>query len=893
MQEKLLNFIFELGHRRGRWVLGFVILASLAGAGMATRTRISTSQRDLVPAKHPTQKAYLDFVKEFGAADSLIVVLDGQPDVLKPAADALAAQLRPQTQFVKSIFYKIDLGLMLNRAPFYLPLDKLQEARSRLTQQQALLQQAAGIHNLPDLLGAIDQGFGRSELALDPVAINAILSGVGGLFSEWKAFVEDPNRRELGLSAVLAGKDVPAVVRSGGYLTSHDGRMLFLMVQPASESDDATFLRPFLTAVRETGQRVFAQHPEWNGKVKLALTGLPAHVLTETETVFSDVGHGMLLAIALIVVVVLVGFRTLRKTALAIIPLLCGMVTGLGLVILVLGRLNLIGAAFMAVMFGMSIDFGIYLVRRAEEELGRGADLVSAVRTAMVQTGKGVLTGGLTTCAAFVAITLSDFAGFAELGITAGIGIFVCLLDVFLLFPVLALRIGLEPRKTNLDRIEERVRRPWFRRLMVVGVTVVAVLGVLSAWVWPRISFDYDALALLPRDTESTTYQQRMQKESDLQVSTVMVTADSLDEIRALTTRLRALPEVKRVESLADVIPGDQPAKLAEVQALRPMLGKLTLTYASDEQALAKLPARLQALADRFGEAEEQAFGGGKSDLVKSIGTVTAGISALQKHMGNPATLARTQAFEHALFDGAKTGFQMVQTWLDARPVEEKDLAPELLARFKSAQGHYVVYVTPSGSVWDVAFLDRMVAKLKQITPRVTGFPVTHQVYSRMVVTGFRQAMLYAFLAVVILLVLDFRRANAVILALLPLGLGFLLLQLLVWLAGVKYNYANIAAFPVLMGYGVSFGVNMVQRWLEDPKKTAFVATATIGKGVVLSASTALAGLGSIVVARHRGVSTFGFLLLASISLCLVLATLVLPVVIDLVYQRKGTRDAS
>ena len=68
MQERLLEFLFELGRCRGRWVLGFVILTTLAGAAVATRTRISTSQRDLVPAKHPVQKDYLAFVREFGAA---------------------------------------------------------------------------------------------------------------------------------------------------------------------------------------------------------------------------------------------------------------------------------------------------------------------------------------------------------------------------------------------------------------------------------------------------------------------------------------------------------------------------------------------------------------------------------------------------------------------------------------------------------------------------------------------------------------------------------------------------------------------------------------------------------------------------------------------------------
>ncbi|HEX7597568.1 MAG TPA: MMPL family transporter, partial [Polyangia bacterium] len=815
MQEKLLLFIFNLGRRRGGWVLAFVVATTLAGGLLATRARISTSQRDLVPAKHPVQKDYLAFVREFGAADSLIAVLDGEPDLLKPAADELAAELRQQTEVVKSVFFKIDLALMRDRAPLYLSLPQLEEARRRLSQQKPLIEQAARIHNLPELLSAIEQGFARSELALDPVAVNGLLVGVAGLFSQWKDFLTDPTRRDLRLPAGLMGGDeVPAVVRSGGYLTSHDGRLLFLFVQPTSDSDDATFLRPFLAATRAAGKRVLDRHPAWQGKVKLALTGLPAHVLTETDTVFTDVGHGIVLAMVLIVVVVLIGFRTLRKVALAVIPLVCGMVTGLGLVILVLGRLNLIGAAFMAVMFGMSIDFGIYLVRRAEEELGRGVELAAAVRCAMVQTGKGVLTGGLTTCAAFVAITLSDFAGFAELGITASIGIFVCLLDVFLLFPVLALRIGLEPRKSQLDRVEERARQPWARPTMVVSAISVAGLCVLAAWVSPRLSFDYDALALLPRDTESTEYQQRMQRESDLQVSTVMVVADSLDEIRGLTTRLRALPEVKRVESLADVIPGDQEAKLVEVAALRPVLGDLQLSYLPDAEASATLPAHLDRLVARFGEAEDQAFSAGKSDVVERIGGVLKGIEELRQQLGQvDHGPARTQAFEQALFDGARTGLGLVKTWLQTQPIGEADLAPELLARFKSSQGHTVAYVTPRGSVWDVEFLDRFVGKLKQITPRVTGFPVTHQVYSRMVVRGFRQAMLYAFLAVVLLLALDFRRVHAVLLALVPLALGFLLLQLLVWLAGVQYNYANIAAFPVLMGYGVSFGVNMVHRW--------------------------------------------------------------------------------
>jgi hypothetical protein len=214
-----------------------------------------------------------------------------------------------------------------------------------------------------------------------------------------------------------------------------------------------------------------------------------------------------------------------------------------------------------------------------------------------------------------------------------------------------------------------------------------------------------------------------------------------------------------------------------------------------------------------------------------------------------------------------------------------------MVSRLKSSRGRYVAYVYPKGSIWDVGFLDRFVAQLREVTPRVTGFPVTHQVYSRMAVHGFFQAMAYSLLAVILLLALDFRAAHAVVLALLPLLLSLLFLQLVVRWGGLEYNYANIAAFPVLMGYGVAYGVNIVNRWLERPQETAWVSALTIGKGVVLSAATTLAGIGSIVAARHNGVSTFGVLLLAGVILCLVNAVLVLPAIIDLIYIHGRKED--
>ena len=897
MQEKFLELIYALAARHRRKV--FLVLGALTvlAAILATRLTISTSQQALLPPDHPVQQEYRSFVAEFGAADALIAVAEGDPQTLRSAADQLAAAFGAEKRWVKSVFYKIDLDLFTKRAPLFVPVETLQRGREMLEKQRSLLSKLAGINNLDRALADVETGFAQPGLEIHPDTVNTIIKGTEELFGEWRRWVEEPSRERIDLIDGLfsAGRtDVNPVLQSGGYLASRDGRMLFFFVQPVSSSDEAEHLRPFLAAMRGAADRVLAERPELQGKVKIAFTGAPAHVLTETETVFRDVGGGAIVSALLVVLIVFLGFRTLRKIAIAVVPLVVGMVLSMGAITLALGRLNLISSAFFAVMFGMSIDFGIYLVRRTEEELGAGVFLEEAVHRAITQTGKGVLTGGLTTCAAFLAITLSEFTGFAELGVTAGLGVALCLASVFLLVPALMLQFGLEPKPADLQQVASAAASPRARRGLWTVAAVAAALAAASLWAAPRNSFDYDALKLLPRDTESTIYQHRMQDESDFSAYSAAVYAPSLDELRAIVARIKALPDVSRVESIVELMPEGQAEKLQEVDRYRPLLGDLRIELVPGDTSVGAYRERIEAIGEQFGEAQEAAFNAGRADLVERIEKVLAEIEKLDAALDSADDtlgLERTRAFERNLFDNATRMVALIHSWLEARPITEAQFAPEVLGRFKSATGRYAAYVFPKESVWDVDALDRFMGQLKSITPNVTGFPATHQVHSRMVVTGFKQSMLYALIALIVLLALDFRRAHAVLLALAPLALGLLVLQLIIWATGTSYNFASVAAFPVLLGYGVAYGVNIVQRWLENPGTTAFVSAYTVGKGVLLSATTTLAGVLSIVFARHQGVAAFGSILLFGVALCLLMAVLVLPTLIDLIYLRKGAPD--
>ena len=922
MLAKLLSLLYRLALHHRRKIYGAMALLVPLALLASSRLTISTSQKALLKPDHPVQLEYQAFVDEFGAADALIAVVQGEdPEVLKSAAEALATALRERREWVRNVFYRVDPSILTSKAPYFASAEDLRRAKDFLA---AHPDAAALLDFVPENGARVDAAALLERMTSDksalvpppwlppdkfPSAVRLLAKALG----EWRTLVADgpqaalPSPLEAWMASAAASDPR---MEGGGWLASRDGRMLFLFIQPKDPSDESEVLTPFLAAMRETADRVLAAHPGFQGRVQVGFTGSPAHIHTEAETVFSDVARGVAGAAVLIVLIIFIGFRTLRKTVCILVPLLCGMALSLGAITLTVGRLNLISAAFFAVMFGMGMDFGIYLIRRAEEELGRGASLEQAVETALTKTGRGVLVGGLTTCAAFWGTSLTDFSGFSELGITAGIGIFICLATVFLLTPGLMLSMGLEPKRADTSQVEDKLSSPRARHPLRLAALAVLTLAVLSAGSLSRVHFDYDALKLLPKDSESTLLQRRMQAESDLSANAAVVVADSLDDLRRTAEALKQQPEISRVESLADVIPERQEEKRQLLTGIRRLLSDGSRRFAleaeraerpeaadhmetaegtfvtgTSQERRAALLAALKRLEEQLEDAQESAFSGGIQEMTAALDEALEAASGLSQALGAAdaqTAMARTDAFGEAAAAAARKSLRQLAAWTLAEPVTEETLPPELAARFKSPRGRYAAYVFPAALVWDVDALDQFMAAVRRVTPSVTGFAATHQVFSRMVPRGFAESMLFALLALTLMLFLDLRRPRAVFFALTPVAVGLLLLQGVLELLGVDHNYASVAAYPVLLGYGSDYGVNIVHRWLERPRATAFVTAFTVGKGVLLSAATSIAGLCSIVFARHKGVSDFGAVLLAGICVCLATAVLFLPVLIDL-----------
>src|SRR5205085_8385796 len=94
-------------------------------------------------------------------------------------------------------------------------------------------------------------------------------------------------------------------------------------------------------------------------------------------------------------------------------------------------------------------------------------------------------------------------------------------------------------------------------------------------------------------------------------------------------------------------------------------------------------------------------------------------------------------------------------------------------------------------------------------------------------------------------------------------------------LIGLKLNFANIIALPLLLGIGVAFKIYYIMAWRAG--QTALLQS-SLTRAVIFSAMTTATAFGSLWLSNHPGTSSMGKLLALSLVCTLAAAVLFQPV---------------
>ena len=249
----------------------------------------------------------------------------------------------------------------------------------------------------------------------------------------------------------------------------------------------------------------------------VVLTGLPAIEYEEYIDIEKDIRLVIWTAAGLIGALILLVVRSVRWALAIFVPMGLGALWSLALALFTVGHLTIITSSFLAILFGLGADYGIFTSSQIAEARRSGKPLLDAIGEGIGASFAAVMTAGGASLLIFGALATVDFPGFAELGRVAAGGVLLILVSTWFVQPAIYALFPPKLKTLPSNAVQERAAGTGaFPRpaavLLVLLALVTALAGLRAGF---RIPFDYDVLALLPANSQAAQYQRRMVTETE------------------------------------------------------------------------------------------------------------------------------------------------------------------------------------------------------------------------------------------------------------------------------------------------------------------------------------------------------------------------------------------
>ncbi len=181
---------------------------------------------------------------------------------------------------------------------------------------------------------------------------------------------------------------------------------------------------------REVPDRLLAVADHHKGDI---LTGVNLVSGTLRHIVRADANRSTIIGIAIVFVLMLFSFRSVKMTALAFVPFLAGGIGMLGLMALFNLEFNFMNIFVGLMIIGVATDYAIYMLQRYSED---PTDFAAEAH----ETGKAILMAALTAIVGYGSFALSHYPGLRSIGYASFFGIGLSGLAAVTLLPAILVR---------------------------------------------------------------------------------------------------------------------------------------------------------------------------------------------------------------------------------------------------------------------------------------------------------------------------------------------------------------------------------------------------------------------------------------------------------------------
>ena len=727
-----------------RFPLATVILATLAVVASIwltmTQLGFRTSRAELLSPDSDYNRRWLEYTKEFGAREDVVVVVEGDDSsqVLPTVAD-VAKKLAERKDLFGAVLFEADAPKLRAKGLYYLKPAELQQIEGFLNQASPILQGNWSQLNL----GGMAQWMGtamsngspaqqlqmlaamQTELPRVTNGLGAALGSSGSYKSPWP---------EMSFSS--SSQDDAASTR----LLSEDGRMGFLLLR-FLEEDRQSFAQndESIRVLREITAQVRSQHPG----TKIGLTGLPIIEFDEMRSSEKSMSYATILSFVGVVAVMIVAFGGIKHAVLPMLALIAGTIWTCGYTTLAIGHINVLSIAFASILFGMGIDYGIYYVTRYLQLRVQTTSTSEALIATTGLVGPGILTGACTSAIAFLAAAFTDFPGVSQLGVIAGSGVLLCWLGETVVLPAM-IRLADRDGPRSVESMPTPLNlRFWLAPLFAFPrLTLLAAFGLMAvASVGLHyLRYDYNLLNLQPVGLECVELEHKLFNLTNRSAWFALSIADTREEVERRKEAFAKLPSVERVVEVATKLP-------TEAEQKRPIIERIHRRLANLPSEAPVIPVTPPAELDRM-LAQAQAMLASQP----AASQAAAGLQrfrAMLKQIPEEEYNRRVRQYQQAMATDLLTRLRTLQAVSAPEPPHVSDLPEAVASRFVGKTGRYLMHVYSKANIWDVGPMGQFVHQVRSVDPEATGNPLQVYEASRQMKRSFEQAAWYALLVII------------------------------------------------------------------------------------------------------------------------------------------------
>ena len=827
MAERILLRLAGAVFARPRWIAAACLLTAIAGAVVVSRMPLRTDLLEALPAGNPAITAFVDFFHDFGVADGLLVVVEtdkASPDILIEMVESLGERLGTSS-LLENVDYNIfrsNARLVAEHFPVYLDKDAAEKLSARLT---------------PD--GIRRQVRRNLETLRAPFAFPL----------EGEFIRRDPlNLREIIRDSMLRRMPASSLDLGTGYYMDSTHTMAILTARPKGSYKDMAFVGKLQREI----QRISNLSLEELGRpagVKIRIAGGYARAAEAAATIWRDIAVSFATSFVLVLLLIYLSFKpSLTVLGIFIVTLFSALSWTLLLAYLLYGGLNIVTSIVAAMLIGMYVDYMLNLYKRFDEYLRKMGEILPALQATFTGTGKALLSGSTTTSLAFFSVVVTQFRGLHELGVIAGFGILFCLAATFLLMGSLLVDLA----KTRPERLA--AGRPG-------GIP----MGWLAAFIARRGKWVSAGLVLFCLVAAAGFGGTRF----DAGVDSLGVRESAVGEVeKRIGERIGKLGEpLFLVARPATVEKAEADFEAMERQGLRwrqaGLVGRFLSPGAFLPPPSAQREARewlsLYGLPGRYSGA----------DLERRIRAET-------ERQGMVADAGV----------GAYAG-EVARALSDDRPMEMRDLSRAGVPRagyfYNEGKGAFAAHVTSPGTRWESPALTKLEEDVRAMGSDFTlvGPALIFHLIRDQILWESGLAILISFLGNIFIVRFHFRNWTRIFIVMLPVTVGTLLTVGTMGLAGMPFNFFNVAAIALIFGFGVDYGIYMMQSEIEDGVGDGVGSLLSVGGTVALCALTTIVSCGSLMTTQYRGLSSIGSVLCLGAMYSLLSSLVLLPLVLQ------------